>query len=493
MNAVYTDVLIIGAGLSGIGAAVHLSKNCPNKSFAILERRANMGGTWDLFKYPGIRSDSDMHTLGYDFKPWTDAKAIADGPAILKYIKETAAEYNLTDHIAYEHVVTRADWNSDTARWTVTVDTPSGPVTRQCHVLYMCSGYYRYDQGYRPEFAGEDDFNGQIIHPQHWPEALDYTGKKIVIIGSGATAVTLMPNLAKDAAHVTMLQRSPTYMGVMPSTDRIANGLRAVLPSGLAYKITRWKNLTMGRWVYNWMRNKPEKAKAFLFKKIKKALGKDYPLSPNFTPDYNPWDQRLCLVPDNDMFDAMVAGKADVVTDNIERFTQSGVALKSGAHLDADIIVTATGLNLQILGGADFYVDGAPVDFGQTYSYEGMMFSDVPNMASVFGYVNASWTLRADLISRYLCRVINHMDATQTQVFTPVAPDGMEMHPWMDFFKAGYLQRSLHALPKQGDREPWLNLQDYTRDKKVLPTKPIDDGAMVFSNPKVKAEVEAAE
>lgn len=478
------DMLIVGAGLSGIGAAVHFQKNCIEPghahSFAILESREALGGTWDLFRYPGIRSDSDMYTLGYDFKPWTDAKAIADGPAILDYITETVAEYNLGDHIHYGAKVTTAHWDSSSALWTVSL---SDGRTARARFLYMCAGYYRYDQGYRPDFAGEDDFGGQIIHPQHWPANLDYTGKRIVIIGSGATAVTLLPTLAETAAHVTMLQRSPTYMGVMPREDGLANVLRKILPRQMAYNVIRWKNLTLGRVVYNWMRKKPRQAKAFLFKKIKKHMGDDFNLKPNFTPDYNPWDQRLCLVPDGDMFTQMKAGKASVVTDHIDRFTESGIALKSGAHLDADIIITATGLNLQVMGGAEFYVDGVPVNFSDRFGYEGMMFSGVPNMASVFGYVNASWTLRADLISRYVCRLMNHMAKTGQRQATPIPPDDMRPQPWIDFFKAGYLTRSLDVLPKQGDREPWLNAQDYARDKRVLPKKTLDDGAMVFSNP----------
>ena len=476
----YSDVLIVGAGLSGIGAAVHLSRECPNASLAVVESRPQMGGTWDLFQYPGIRSDSDMYTLGYDFKPWTNPKAIADGPSILSYIKETAHEYALENKIHYEHKVVAADWRPEQGRWRVSLQTPKGLVIWECQFLYMCSGYYNYSQGYRPQFSGEENFKGQILHPQHWPQDLELKNKKVVIIGSGATAVTLLPSLVKKGAHVTMLQRSPSYMGIMPSTDRLANGLRAILPNGLAYKITRWKNLTMGRFIYKWMRSKPEKAKAFLYKKIKKAMGKDYPLAPNFTPDYNPWDQRLCLVPDSDLFDVLKAGQARVVTDNIAAFTESGIELRDGDHLDADIIVTATGLNLQILGGADFTLDGVPVEFSKTFSYEGMMFSGVPNMASVFGYVNASWTLRADLISRFVCRLINYMDVTGTKICTPIAPADMEARPWIEFFKAGYIQRSLDLLPKQGDRDPWLNEQDYNRDRKVLPVKPLDDGYLCF-------------
>lgn len=489
----HVDVLIVGAGLSGVGAAVHLLKNAPGRSFAMVEARKDPGGTWDLFRYPGIRSDSDMYTLGYNFKPWTDAKAIADGPAILSYIKETISDYDLAPRITYEARVVSADWDSGSACWTVTLDTPEGKMTRSCNFLFMCAGYYRYDQGYRPEFPHEADFSGPIIHPQHWPEDLDYTGKRVVIIGSGATAVTLLPKLAKTAAHVTMLQRSPTYMGIMPSVDRVANALRAVLPAKLAYKTIRAKNLIMGRIIYNYMRNKPEKGKQALFKKLRKALPDGYALSPNFTPDYNPWDQRLCLVPDGDLFETMKAGKASVVTGGIERFTDSGIALKSGEHLDADIIITATGLNLQIMGGAKYSVDGAPVDFTQTFSYQGMMFSGVPNLASVFGYVNASWTLRADLISEYICRLINHMEATGQRQCTPTAPADMAPAPWFDFFEAGYIKRAADVLPMQGDRDPWLNEHNYAKDKKMFPTKAVDDGDMVFSNPAPAPIAQAAE
>lgn len=484
----FTDVLIVGAGLSGIGAAVHLRMHCPSKSFAIVETRAQMGGTWDLFRYPGIRSDSDMYTLGYNFKPWTNPKAIADGGSILSYIKETATEHDLNDKVLYQHKVIKANWNAVTARWTVTLETPQGQVKRECNFLYMCSGYYNYAQGYRPDFVGEEAFRGEIVHPQHWPNDLNYTDKKIVIIGSGATAVTLLPRLAGARTHVTMLQRSPTYMGIMPSKDRIANGLRKILPSQLAYKITRWKNLTMGRFIYNWMRKKPEKAKAFLLNKIRKSMGSDYPLSPHFTPNYKPWDQRLCLVPDNDLFDSLKAGHADVVTAEIERFTADGIKLKTGEEIKADIIITATGLNLQILGGAQFSLNDKPIDFSETFSYEGMMFSGVPNMASVFGYVNASWTLRADLISQFVCRLLNHMEVKKTPICMPIAPKDMPAYPWFDFFKAGYLQRSLHQLPKQGNRDPWLNEQNYMRDRKVLPSKPLDDGVLNFSTISQAAE-----
>ena len=475
----FVDVLIIGAGLSGIGAAVHLRQNCPHKSFALMEQQAELGGTWALFKYPGIRSDSDMYTLGYSFKPWTDPKSIADGPAILSYLHETVEEHKLGEHIEYNAKLLSADWDSASAQWTARFE--DGRIKR-CNFLFMCSGYYSYAAGYSPDFAGSDEFGGDIIHPQHWPEALDYAGKNIVVIGSGATAVTLVPSLAKTAKQVTMLQRSPSYMGVKPSRDRFANALNTLLPHRLAYKIIRRKNTLINSLEYGFTRKKPETAKKVLLKMVKKELGPDYPYDPNFTPRYNPWDQRVCLVPDGDMFSAMKAGKAAVVTDHIERFDVRGVQLKSGAHLPADIIITATGLDLQLLGGAEFRVDGQAVDFSQTYSYMGMMFSGVPNMASVFGYVNASWTLRADLVSAYICRLLTHMEAANMPIGTPIAPAGMQARPWLDL-SSGYIQRALDKMPMQGDREPWLNLHNYARDRKMFPVKPVDDGAMVFSRP----------
>ena len=481
------DVLIIGAGLSGLGAAVHLKDKCPSKSFAIMEQEAHLGGTWALFKYPGIRSDSDMYTLGFKFKPWKNPKAIADGPAILSYLNETADEYNLRPHINYNAKMTSADWDSSRAMWSVSF--ADGRQIR-CNFLFMCSGYYSYESGHTPDFPGQEDFEGQIIHPQKWPETLDYVGKTIVVIGSGATAVTLVPSLAETAKHVTMLQRSPTYMGVKPSEDRLANALKKILPEQTAYNWTRAKNVFISHAEYNFVRKKPESAKKLMLKRLKKELGSDYPYDPNFTPSYNPWDQRVCLVPDGDMFKAMKAGKAAVVTEHIERFDAKGVRLKNGSHLPADIIITATGLEIELLGGASFTKDGAPIDFSQTYSYEGMMFSGVPNLSSIFGYINASWTLRADLIAEYTCRLINHMDKTQKPIAMPAAPEGMTPRPWIDF-GAGYLARAIDKLPKQGDFEPWLNLHNYRRDKKRLPNKPVDDGVMQFSRP--EALVEAAE
>lgn len=486
------DVLIVGAGLSGVGAAVHLQTTCPGRSYAILEGRPSMGGTWDLFRYPGIRSDSDMHTLGYSFKPWRQAKAIADGPAILAYVKETAAEYGVADHIRYQHRATKAAWSSADATWTVdAVRGDSGETVRfTCGFLLMCAGYYSYREGFTPELAGRDEFRGTIVHPQQWPEDLDYRGKRIVVIGSGATAMTLVPALAKDAAHVTMLQRSPTYVVSRPAHDVIANALRAVLPARWAYAITRWKNTAMQQFLYRRTRTHPEQVKQKLLDLVQKELGPDYDVATHFTPRYAPWDQRLCLVPDGDLFAVLRAGAASVVTDQIDRFTPTGIRLASGKTLDADIVVTATGLNLVVLGEMQFAVDGAPVDFAQTWTYKGMMYSDVPNLVCTFGYINASWTLRADLTSEWVCRVLNHMAATGTRRATPrLRPSDAHMpaRPWIDQFTSGYMQRMMHRFPKQGDREPWLNPQNYRRDRKAMREAPIDDGVLVFDDPTVQA------
>ena len=481
------DVLIVGAGLSGIGAAVHLGKRCPDKTYAIMEGRDAIGGTWDLFRYPGVRSDSDMHTLGYAFRPWTDAKAIADGPSILDYVRDTAAEYGVDRHIRFGHRATGAAWSSAEAVWTVSAERDSGEaVTFTCDFLYMCAGYYRYAEGHRPAFEGSERFAGRIVHPQAWPADLDYAGKRVVVIGSGATAMTLVPAMARDAARVTMLQRSPTYVGARPDTDAVANALRAVLPAKWAYALTRWKNIAMQQWLYRRTRSHPAQVKALLVGAVRKALGPDYDVETHFTPRYNPWDQRLCLVPNGDLFEAILAGKASVVTDHIDRFTETGVRLKSGEEIAADIIVTATGLELAMLGEMAFSVDGAPVDFAKTWTYKGMMYSGVPNLVSTFGYINASWTLRADLTAEYVCRLLNHMDETGTRRVTPrlgAGDQAMAARPWIDGFSAGYMRRTMDQLPRQGDHAPWINAQDYGRDKAMVRSGALEDGALIFDNP----------
>lgn len=487
-EAQHVDVLIVGAGISGIGQAFHVQDKCPGKTYAILEGRADIGGTWDLFRYPGIRSDSDMHTLGFNFKPWTAAKSIADGPSIMAYLNETVDEFGIREHIRFNSLVISASWSSDEARWTVTyTDKTTGEThTATANFLSMCAGYYSYKGGYRPDFPNETAFKGRIIHPQHWPEDLDYAGKKVVVIGSGATAMTLVPSMADEAGHVTMLQRSPTYVVARPDRDAVANTLRKILPDSLAYSITRWKNVVMQGFFYNRTRTKPEKVKTSLLQMAEKELGDADIVAKHFTPEYNPWDQRLCLVPNGDLFESIKSGKASVVTDHIEHFDETGIQLKSGERIDADIIVTATGLNLVILGEVDFAVDGQPVNFADTWSYKGMGYSDVPNLVSTFGYINASWTLRADLTAEYVCRLINQMDETGTRQCTPRLRDSdqsMPARPWIDDFSAGYMQRVMHLFPKQGDREPWINPQNYQKDKKMFRDGPVDDGAMVFSNP----------
>ena len=474
------DVIVVGAGLSGIGAGYHLQRYCPGQRYAILEARDAIGGTWDLFRYPGIRSDSDMYTLGYSFKPWREAKAIADGPSILNYVRETARENGIDRHIRFHHAVTRAQWSSDTARWTVTIDRAGETVRMSCRFLFMCSGYYDYAGGHAPAFAGTDDFAGRIVHPQHWPDDLDYAGKKVVVIGSGATAVTLVPEMAKSAGHVTMLQRSPTYVVSRPAEDRIANWLRRRLPAKLAYGIVRWKNVSLGMLFFNTARKRPEKVKQKLIGMVRQHLGPDYDVDRHFTPSYNPWDQRLCLVPDDDLFDAINAGTASVVTDSIERFTATGIALASGIELPADIVVTATGLKMVVAGKAEILVDGDRVDFPSTVSYKGMMYSDVPNFATSFGYTNASWTLKADLTNAYVCRLLNHMKAGGFDRCTPrLGPEPMAHLPWLDF-SSGYVQRALAHLPKQGARRPWRVHQNYARDLIDFRFSKVDDGTMRF-------------
>ncbi len=490
MTTEHFDVLVIGAGISGIGAGYHLQANCPDKSFAILEGRDDIGGTWDLFRYPGVRSDSDMHTLGYSFKPWNAEKAIADGPSIIEYLRETIAEFGIDEHIRFQHLITSAEWSSEDAHWTVEArrgDTGE-VVSYTCEFLFMCSGYYSYKGGYCPEFKGRERFQGTVVHPQKWPEDLDYAGKKVVVIGSGATAMTLIPAMADDVDHITMLQRSPTYVVSMPDVDAIANNLRKVLPDKWAYEVTRKKNTLMQQFMYKRVRSQPKKAKKKLVGMVRDELGPDYDVDKHFTPEYDPWDQRLCLVPNGDLFDAINSGQASVVTDEIATFTETGIELVSGAELEADIIVTATGLDVVTLGEVDFVVDGQPVDFSESWTYKGFAYSDVPNLASSFGYINASWTLRADLICEYVCRLLNHMTETGTVQCTPrlrSSDMSMSERPWIDNFSAGYIQRALERFPKQGDREPWTNPQHYGKDKKMFRKSPVDDGAMQFTTAKV--------
>ena len=477
------DVLIVGAGLSGIGACVHLQTRCPGRSCAILESRERIGGTWDLFRYPGVRSDSDMYTLGYAFRPWTDPKAIADGPAILRYVQDTAREHGIDHRIRFGHRVVRAAWHTPTARWTLDIERGSdaGPLQLSCGFLLMCSGYYRYDAGHTPDFAGRDNFRGRVVHPQHWSEDIEYAGKRVVVIGSGATAVTLVPALAERAAHVTMLQRSPTWMVALPSEDRIANGLRRVLPARLAYAATRWKQVLLQMASFNLCRRRPALARSLLLRGVRARLGPGHDIERHFTPRYNPWEQRLCLVPDADFFRALRSGKASVVTDTIERFTENGIRLASGAELEADLIVTATGLELQVLGGVALEVDGTPVDLAKTLAYKGMMFSGVPNLVSVFGYTNASWTLKADLSCEYVCRLLNHMKKSGLVQCTPRNTDPtITAEPWIDF-SSGYVQRSLALFAKQGSRPPWKLHQNYARDLLTLRFGRIDDGVLAFA------------
>ena len=479
------DVVVVGAGISGIGAGYFLQRDCPNKSFVILEGREALGGTWDLFRYPGVRSDSDMHTLGYSFKPWTAEKSIADGPSILSYLNETVDQYSLREKIRFNTLVTTAEWSTETATWTLTAtdSRTNAAHSYSCSYLYMCSGYYSYKEGYTPEFPGIESFRGTVVHPQKWPHNFDYAGQRVVVIGSGATAMTLVPAMANHASHVTMLQRSPTYVVARPDKDSLSLALRKFLPEKTAYSLTRWKNTTLQQFVYKRTRTKPEQVKDALLKGVREALGDEYDVDTHFTPSYNPWDQRLCLVPNGDLFESIKSGKASVITDHIKRIDETGIQLQSGEHIDADIIVTATGLNLVTLGEMSFVVDGDHVDFSKTWSYKGCAYSGVPNLASSFGYINASWTLRADLTCEYVCRLLNHMDKTGTDVCTPRLREsdaGMPERPWIDNFSAGYMERVMHQFPKQGDREPWINPQNYKRDKKMFRDSPIVDGVMIF-------------
>jgi cation diffusion facilitator CzcD-associated flavoprotein CzcO len=490
------DVLIVGAGLSGIGAACHLQASCPGRTYAILEGRDCIGGTWDLFRYPGVRSDSDMYTLGYSFRPWTNPKAIADGQSILEYVRDTARENGVDRHIRFGHRVKRASWSSEQARWTVDVDVERGNgserVQLTCHFLHMCSGYYKYDAGYTPDFPGINRFRGRIVHPQKWTKDIDYENRRVVVIGSGATAVTLVPELAKTAAHVTMLQRSPTYMVAMPDEDRVASWLQHRLPAKLAYGITRWKNVLFGMFVFTLSRRRPNRVKNALLKHVRQQLGPDYDIDTHFTPKYNPWDQRMCLVSNGDLFEAIRTGRASVVTDHIDSFTEKGILLRSGTELEADLIVTATGLDLLVLGGLEIAVDGRKIDLAKTVSYKGMMYSGVPNLASSTGYTNASWTLKCDLTCDYVCRLLNHMQAHGYAQATPQLTDpSVEALPALDL-SSGYIQRSVHEFPKQGSKKPWRLYQNYALDIMSLGLGKIEDGTMELKPARPRADRTAA-
>ncbi len=485
MTVEHVDVLIVGAGLSGIGAACHLQDESPGRTFAILEARDAIGGTWDLFRYPGVRSDSDMFTLGYGFRPWTEPKAIADGASIRAYIADTARERGVDEMVRFGHRVVRAEWSSREALWTVEVEVAeSGERVRMtCSFLSVCSGYYRYDEGYTPKLPGVERFAGQVVHPQHWPEDLDHEGSRVVVIGSGATAVTLVPALAERAEHVTMLQRSPSYVLSLPGRDPLADLLRRRLPANLAYPLVRWKNVLVSMAVFQLSRRRPALMRSLLRKGAMKLLPEGYDVDTHFAPTYDPWDQRLCLVPDGDLFKAIRSGRASVVTDRVATFTEHGIQLESGQELEADLVVTATGLNLLPAGGMSLVVDGDEVDLSQTVSYKGMMLSGVPNFSMTLGYTNASWTLKADLVAHYVCRLLNHMDAEGYQVVTPVAPaeaDTWETVPLIDL-ESGYVRRSIHLLPRQGPAAPWRLYQSYPRDRRLMRRGELEDDGVVFS------------
>ena len=481
MEPTHYDVIIIGAGLSGIGAAHHLKTRCPDRTVLVLEAREAIGGTWDLFRYPGVRSDSDMFTLGYAFRPWTEAKAIADGPSILNYIRETAREDGTDRLIRFSHKVVHAAWSSAKAVWTLQVERAGRePLGLTCGFLLTCTGYYDYASGYLPEFPGVEAFEGLLVHPQAWPETLDYRDKRVVVIGSGATAVTLVPAMADQAAHVTMLQRTPTYVVSRPATDPLADRLRAWLPEKLAYGAVRWRNVLLGLVFYTLARKRPQKTRRRILGWVRDHLGPDYDVASHFTPPYDPWDQRLCLVPDADLFGVLSRGEAEVVTDHIAGFTASGVRLRSGRLLEADIVVSATGLRLQLLGGMAIEVDGTPVRLSDTMSYKGALYSGVPNLASCFGYTNASWTLKVDLTCEYLCRLLNYMKAHDYASVIPRRRDpAVKAEPALSF-TSGYVQRAIHNFPKQGDRSPWRLRQNYVLDLMDLRFGRLNDGALEF-------------
>jgi len=484
----HLDVLVVGAGVSGIDAAYRLQTECPGKGFAILEARDAIGGTWDLFRFPGIRSDSDMHTLGFPFRPWRGDQSILDGPSIRRYISETAEQFGIDRLIRFGQRVVRASWSSADARWTVEVE--SGPDRYQhrltCDFLYMCSGYYDYAQGYMPDFPGIARFKGQLVHPQHWPETLDHAGKRIVVIGSGATAVTLVPALAKTAAHVTMVQRSPSYIVSRPAKDALAGWAHRILPQGLADAIVRWKDVLMGAITYSLSKKRPRLVRRVILNAVRRNLGPDYDVEKDFAPVYPPWDQRVCLAPDGDLFTQIRVGRVSVATDEIDSFTETGIRLRSGAELVADIIVSATGLVLKLMGGMEIVVDGVPVNLADRLVYKGMMFSGVPNLAMAFGYINASWTLRCDLTARTVCRLLNHMDRHRYASCAPRHGDATIRKEPMLNFSSGYVRRAEGVLPHQGSQTPWRVRQNYLLDMLALRYGRIDDGVLEFA-PKTSA------
>lgn len=485
MNRQHFDVLIIGAGLSGIGTACHVSSQFPDKTIAVLERRERLGGTWDLFRYPGIRSDSDMFTFGYKFRPWHDSKVLADGASIRNYIADTAIEYGIDEKIHYGLKIVNADWSSAASLWTVTAVHEANGETRTytCGFLVSATGYYNYDAGYLPEFPGVEKFSGQTIHPQHWPEDLDYTGKKVVVIGSGATAVTLVPTMAGQAGHVTMLQRSPSYIFSVPGLDKISEVLSRFLPDTLVYAFARKRNITIQRQLYLACRRWPKLMRRILLAQVRRHVGPNFDMS-HFTPNYMPWDERLCAVPNADLFKALAAGDASVVTDQIDTFTQKGILLKSGRELEADIIVTATGLNIQMLGGMKLSVDGAARQLSDQMTYKGVLLEGIPNLAWVFGYTNAPWTLKSDLVGEYLCRLFEHMDANGHTVATPRDDANSALdHGMLDALQSGYVQRAKESLPRQGSAEPWKVLMHYEKDSKMMREDAIDDGLLQFAAP----------
>ena len=479
MKTESVDIIIIGAGLSGIGAACHLKRQCPNKSFLILEGREAMGGTWDLFRYPGIRSDSDMFTLGYNFKPWTNPKAIADGDSIREYIIEAAKEHNVAEKIRYSHKVKSVAWDSSTSKWTITAEVNGEEKQYNCNFIFSCTGYYNYDEGYTPEFKDRKKFKGKIVHPQHWPEELDYTDKKVVIIGSGATAITLLPSMADKTEHITMLQRSPSYVLPVPQKDPMQDKLREYLPEKWVYRTLRARNVAFSMGFYQYARRFPDKMKAFIRSHNEYRLPEGYDMK-HFTPKYDPWDERLCASPDADFFKAIKSGKASVETDHIDHFTKTGIQLKSGKHLDADIIITATGLNIQLMGGVDVTVDGNAVEMNERMCYRGVLIENLPNLAMVFGYTNASWTLKADLVSEYVCKLINHMDKKGLTQVQPINNDKSVHHePFMDL-QSGYVQRAEGKVPQQGNKLPWKLYQNYALDFAMLKFGRVHDGALKF-------------